>query len=115
MSDLKSSSAPVAAETNVIPFARRQSSGNGFGQKSLAGRRQRDPLQCYADFPDQWRAFLRAHFNSPDRVSEFFSVSVKAADKWWNGIGGAQGAKVTYALDEIEGADAWLLRRRKAA
>lgn len=92
-----------------------QSSGIGFGQRSLAARRMRDPLACYAAFPERWRDFLRATFADAAEVAGFFRVSVKAAEKWWAGIGGAQGAKVAYALEEIEGAADWLLERRRVA
>lgn len=107
MSDVKSSPAPVVG-AKVIPFVRRQSSGNGFGQKSLAGQRQCDPLAFYAEFPDRWQAFLRAHFRNAFEVAAFFSVTEKAAEKWWEGIGGPQGAKLGYALAEIPGAIAQL-------
>lgn len=107
MSDVTPLSAAPAAGRNVIAFAPRQSSGIGFGQKSRAARRLRDPLVAYAGFADRWMAFVRAFFNSPAEVSEFFRVCPKAAEKWWNGIGGAHGAKLDYALDEIEGALDW--------
>lgn len=72
-------------------------------------------MAFYAAFPDRWRAFLHAQFRSPFEVAAFFSVTEKAAEKWWHGIGGPQGAKVTYALEEIEGAADWLVARRVAA
>ena len=96
-----------ACAPNVIPLRPRQSSEIGFGQKSHAARRVRDPLAAYAGFADRWMAFVREFFSSPAEVSEFFRVSTKAAEKWWNGIGGAHGAKLDYALDEIEGALEW--------
>lgn len=99
----------------VTPIRRELSSGNGFGQRSLAARRMRDPLACYAEFPERWRDFLRATFVDAAEVAGFFRVSVKAAEKWWAGIGGAQGARVAYALEEIDGAADWLLEKRRVA
>ena len=87
----------------------------GFGQRSRAARRRRDPLVCYAEFPERWQAFLRAVFDHPGEVAEFFRISPKAAEKWWNCLGGAQAAKLKYALDEIDGAADWLLDRRGVA
>jgi hypothetical protein len=67
-------------------------------------------LATYAAFPDRWQAFLRAHFRNAFEVAVFFSVTPKAAEKWWEGIGGPQGSKLAYALEEIEGAAAHLLK-----
>lgn len=94
----------------VIPFRPKQSSGTGFGQMSRAAHRRGDPLACYAGFADRWQAFLRAHFTSAFDVAVFFSVTPKAAEKWWDGIGGPHGSKLAYALEEIKGAAAHLLK-----
>lgn len=102
--------APEKPVAKVIPFRRKQSSGTGFGQMSRAAHRRGDPLACYAGFADRWQAFLRAHFRSAFDVAVFFAVTPKAAEKWWDGIGGPQGSKLAYALEEIEGAAAHLLK-----
>lgn len=81
---------------------------------SHAGRRRVNPLVAYANFPERWRDFLRAFFPDAGEVAAFFRVSQKAAEKWWDGIGGAQGAKLDYALSEIEGALAWFYGDRLA-
>lgn len=104
------SAAPDKPCAQVIPFRPRQSSGAAFGQRSRAAHRQADPLAYYAGFPDRWQAFLRAHFRTAFDVAVFFSVTPKAAEKWWDGIGGPHGSKLAYALEEIEGAAAHLLK-----
>lgn len=103
-------SAAPAGSAKIIAFRPKQSSGTGFGQSSRAAHRQCDPLAYYAHFPDRWQAFLKAHFRSAFDVAVFFNVTPKAAEKWWEGIGGPQGAKLAYALEEIEGAAQHLFR-----
>jgi len=74
----------------------------------LVAARRAGPVQCYAQFPNRWRDFLHAFFLNAREVAGFFQISEKAADKWWAGIGGPQGAKLAYALEQVPGARAWL-------
>lgn len=105
------SAAPAAGSAKIIAFRPKQSSANGYGQTSRAAHRQCDPLSYYAQFPERWQAFLKAHFRSPLQVAVFFEVCPKAAEKWWEGIGGPRGDKLAYALEEIDGAAEHLFRR----
>ncbi len=70
----------------------------------VAPRGVLDPEQCYRDFPDRWMAWLRREYRSYREVARVFAVSEKAAQKWWDGIGGPGGDKVYFACREIEGA-----------
>lgn len=99
----------------VVPFSPRQS----FGKKSVGKSgpcrvtvqgKAFDLVQFYADFPDRWMEFLRAHFPSPIAVAFHFGVSERAAEKWWHGIGGPRGDKVLVALRTVPGAEEDLLR-----
>lgn len=83
-----SSCAPV----EVTPPNAEQSSRKLSGQKSPF-----DPEAFYRMFPDRWMAFLHAHHRSVIEVAAFYSISEKAAAKWWNGIGGPRGDKVVLA------------------
>lgn len=67
-----------------------------------------DPNACYAEFPDRWRAWLHAHYHTSSHVAQAFSVSEKAAQKWWDGIGGVNGGKVAYAVRTQPGAAQFL-------
>ena len=78
---------------NVIPLRPRQSSVNVSLQKSGGA----DPHTFGAAFPDMWRAFLRAHYRNQVEVAYHYGVTEKAAEKWWQGIGGPNGAKVAMA------------------
>lgn len=64
----------------------------------LQARRMVDPDVIYAEFPDRWQRYLHDTFTSPAKVARAFSVSEKAAKKWWDGIGGPHGDKVAYAV-----------------
>ncbi|WP_131802325.1 hypothetical protein [Yoonia tamlensis] len=44
-----------------------------------------------------WRAFLHAHYRNQIEVAYCYGVTEKAAEKWWLGIGGPNGAKVAIA------------------
>lgn len=59
-----------------------------------------DPFEVQRKFPDRWMAFLHAHFSGPAQVGFTFGVTEKAAEKWWHGVGGPQGAKVALAYSE---------------
>jgi hypothetical protein len=92
---------------NVIPLRPRQSSVNASAQKSLAD----DPYAFGAAFPDMWRAFLHAHYRNQIEVAYCYGVTEKAAEKWWQGIGGPNGAKVAIAFQtNPEGAARFLNR-----
>lgn len=57
-----------------------------------------DPWSIARDFPDRWRAYLRAHFRNHTQVAAAFEVTERAARKWWEGDGACNGAKVVVAL-----------------
>ncbi len=48
--------------------------------------------------------FLRGHFRSHAEVAVVFGISERAAEKWWNGVGGPQGAKLAFAVEHLPGA-----------
>jgi hypothetical protein len=100
-----SSNSPFAS--NVVPFPGGQSSRK---RTDLCSGGSFDLLRFYADFPDRWMAFLRAHFDSPMSVAFHFGVTERAADKWWNGVGGPRGDKLAMALVTVRGAADQLLR-----
>ncbi len=78
---------------------------------AIARRKAReavDPETCYAGFPDRWRAWLHAHYRSARHVAQAFSVSERAAQKWWDGVGGVNGGKVAYAVRTQPGAAQYL-------
>ncbi|MBS8228175.1 hypothetical protein [Vannielia litorea] len=52
------------------------------------------------DFPLRWQRYIRANFRDPGHVQRVFSISERAARKWWNGEGGANGASVAIAMHE---------------
>lgn len=67
-----------------------------------------DPAACYAAFPDRWRAWLHSNYRSSTHVAQAFSVSERAAQKWWDGVGGVNGGKVAYAVRTQPGAAQFL-------
>lgn len=60
-----------------------------------------DPWALKRKFPEQWRAFLHAHFRNPTSVAFTFGVCEKAAQNWWDGVGGPQGSKVALAFSRF--------------
>jgi hypothetical protein len=74
----------------------------------LKARAAIDPEACYAAFPDRWRAWLKANYRTPRHVAQAFSVSERAAMKWWDGVGGVNGGKVAYAVRTQPGAAEFL-------
>lgn len=126
VSSQKTFHASVAVERHCGGL-RGQSSGIGSGQSSgqssggwsdlksdhlvnirLLEARRANPLGHYSLFPDRWRALLRREFLDAREVAGCFKVSEKAAEKWWGGIGGPNGAKLDYALRELPGAHSFL-------
>lgn len=59
-----------------------------------------DPHAMAREFPGRWQAYVRANFRNLAHVQQVFSVSERAARKWWNGEGGANGASVAIAMRE---------------
>jgi hypothetical protein len=88
----------TAPGTNVRPIRAAQSSCLLSGQKSGAGAAARfDPEGFARAFPAKWQAFLHAHFRNSIHVADTFGVTDRAARKWWDGVGGPNGAKVAQA------------------
>ena len=53
-------------------------------------------------FPEQWKAFLRAHFKSPVHVAMFFDMNdTTTARHWWNGTNAPMAHFVMHAVDKI--------------
>lgn len=67
-----------------------------------------DPEACYAGFPDRWCAWLHANYRTARHVAQVFRVSERAAQKWWDGLGGVNGGKVAYAVRTQPGAAQFL-------
>ena len=112
---LSPSVSPPVSPSNVVPFPTRQSWGK---VTDLGSGASFDRLRFYTDFPDRWMAFLRASFQGPVAVAAHFGVSERAAEKWWQGVGGPRGDKLALALITVPGAasvllgpDAVLMRR----
>jgi hypothetical protein len=97
----------LATASNVVPFPCRLSQGK---RADLCSGQSFDLLRFYADFPDRWMAFLRAQFPHPVAVAFHFGVSERAAEKWWQGVGGPRGDKLAVALVTVPGAADVLLR-----
>lgn len=102
-----SSQSPHHASATVIPFPGKLSSGK---RMDLVSGQVFDLHRAGAAFPDQWMAFLHAHFASPVAVAFHFGVTERAAAKWWEGVGGPRGDKVVVALRTVPGAVDDLLR-----
>ncbi|MGB1389260.1 MAG: hypothetical protein ACPG61_10275 [Paracoccaceae bacterium] len=58
---------------------------------------QLDAYRITRDFPDQWNAYLRAHFDAVGDVALAFGVTDRAARRWWDGAG-CRGPFVAIAL-----------------
>jgi hypothetical protein len=67
-----------------------------------------DPEACYAEFPDRWRAWLHRNYRTARHVAQAFCVSERAAQKWWDGVGGVNGGKVAFAVRTQPGAAQFL-------
>lgn len=74
----------------------------------MKARKAIDPEACYAEFPDRWRAWLHANYRTSRHVAQAFCVSERAAQKWWDGMGGVNGGKVAYAVRTQPGAAQFL-------
>lgn len=59
-----------------------------------------DPARVHREFPDRWRAYIRANFRNLTHVMQVFGVSERCARKWWNGESGANGGYVAIAMAE---------------
>ena len=74
----------------------------------LKALRKMDPDDCYQRFPDRWMRWLHRNFADPHKVARAFGVSDRAAQKWWDGVGGVNGGKVAYAVRTWPGAAEFL-------
>lgn len=70
----------------------------------LMARGRLDPYRIARAFPDRWSAFVRAQFRSPMEAARHFSISERAARKWWTGEGGVNGSTLAVAVETIPGA-----------
>ncbi|MFN7224453.1 MAG: hypothetical protein ACK4MS_10580 [Paracoccaceae bacterium] len=98
---------PPEPPANVVPFPGKLSSGK---RVDLRSGQAFDLYRAGVEFPDLWMAFLRGHFANPVSVAFHFGVTERAAEKWWNGVGGPRGDKVAVALRTVPGAADALLR-----
>lgn len=64
------------------------------------GARRYDPHRVHQEFPDKWRAYIRANYRSLGHVQQVFGVSERAARKWWKGEGGVNAGYVAIAKAE---------------
>ena len=96
---LSQASASLEVSTGPqVAMAGKEKSLEMFYQAETEGCGRRvDPFRFKALFPDQWRAFLRAHFRSPEEVAVFFGQSGRTAENWWNGINAGSGSAVALA------------------
>lgn len=104
--------------TKVIPFHRPSkpsAAERGPGQivafPAAAGLARRDALRLMADAPELWMQFLHAHYDDVAEVQVAYRVSARAAEKWWQGVGGARIDKLLIALVSSPEALAWWLDR----
>lgn len=95
-------------------LGRAGSTGHGSGRKSVplgrdfphavhdaALRRPDATLDPYAmqrAFPERWQTYLHENFRDIGHVCRAFNVTDKAARRWWNGEGGANGAYTMIAM-----------------
>lgn len=59
-----------------------------------------EPRRVHEEFPDRWRAYVRANYRNLGHVQQVFAVSERTARKWWNGETGANGGHVAIAVNE---------------
>lgn len=79
---------------------------SGLGWAVLSSLPKGRVLQIYGRAADDWMAFCHAFFADPSEVQVVFRVSARAAEKWWQGVGGARVDKMMVAL-HLPGAAAW--------
>lgn len=98
-------SKPILPEQSSGPLSGLRSGGDGDLKAAhlanilrLKARRMADPSEIYAQFPDRWQRYLHDNYASYLDVARKFSVSEKAAKKWWDRLGGPNGGKVAYAV-----------------
>lgn len=65
-----------------------------------SGAGQYNPHHVHQEFPDKWRAYIRANYRNLSHVQQVFGVSERAARKWWNGEGGVNAGYVAIAKAE---------------
>lgn len=73
-------------------------SGNVSAQKS-GPLGVHDPDRVHREFPARWSSYIRTNFRDLRHIQQVFGVSERAARKWWNGDGGANGAYVAIAVE----------------
>lgn len=59
-----------------------------------------DPQKVHREFPERWRAYIRASFRNLNHIQQVFNVSERTARKWWDGETGANGGHVAIAVIE---------------
>ncbi|MDJ0631079.1 MAG: hypothetical protein QNJ44_22670 [Rhodobacter sp.] len=86
----------LSGEKSVLPEPENQHRVMVLGDS----RRVADPHEIQRQFPQRWRAYIRANYRNLGHVQRVFGVSEKAARNWWNGDTGANGAQVAIAVNE---------------
>lgn len=98
--------APVSSKISSAPLDAQKSEPK---VERLATGQRVDPLTVAKEFPRLWMAFLHANFANPVHVAHVFGVTEKAATKWWQGIGGPNGARVALAAQLLPAATVYYL------
>lgn len=57
-----------------------------------------EPYRVHAEFPERWRAYIRACFRDYREVCQAFGVCERTARKWWLGESGVNGGYVAVAM-----------------
>jgi hypothetical protein len=118
-----SSQNPSVPETssNIILFRPRQSLSFSPRHSSRllfeAGGQVVDRAAFFAAFADRWTSFHRSEFAGPVDVAFHYGTTVRGAEKWLDGLGGARAEKLAWTLVTVPGAADRLLRapERRAA
>jgi len=93
-----SGSATMAAHLErAVPLAERAGHPAG-GCPAPAAPVPLDPHATHRDFPDKWRAFIRAHYRDLRGIQLAFGVSERTARKWMAGETGCSGGNVALAV-----------------
>lgn len=66
--------------------------------EALARSQRFEPYQVHAEFPERWRAYIRAMYRDYREVTQAFGVCERTARKWWEGESGVNGGYVAVAM-----------------
>lgn len=89
---------PAGQSRGALPGGLPEGFPHAAHAAALARAPRLQPHQVHAEFPERWRAYIRAMYRDYREVTQAFGVCERTARKWWEGESGVNGGYVAVAM-----------------